>query len=346
MEKQQLLACLKENRIPNRHQSVGDEAEIIVSQRGGRIYGPFPKSEDGDGLFWIAPPMLNADRAKALCESNAWNTGGDRLWIGPEIRYGVTDRERFWETLHTSEAMDPGDYLLGEDGGFPCLTQTIRMDATGPEPGSARLEMGKCIYPAPNPLREMPDIYKQGISYCGFEQRIGINGSGSAVEPWSLLQVKPGGTILIPMYQATAGIDYYEPAVAFERLHSWGVSLKATGRNRYKVGYKAATVCGRLGYLCQWNGRPCLLVRSFPNDPSGLYAEEPPVLQNEKGFSVHVYNDGGPDGFAEIECSLPAVLGDTPYRGCDTTISTWIFCGNKAAIGRIMSVLLGVRDFN
>ena len=57
----------------------------------------------------------------------------------------------------------------------------------------------------------------------------------------------------------------------------------------------SAAITGRLAYACKWNGRACLLVRSFPNEPSGFYEEEPPLQPGGRGFSVHVYNDGGPN---------------------------------------------------
>lgn len=71
-----------------------------------------------------------------------------------------------------------------------------------------------------------------------------------------------------------------------------------------------------------------------------IHDEEP--QPGVRGFSVHVYNDGGPDhGFAEIECSLPAVLGEYGRPSCMDTIATWIYVGKEENLKRIGKILLG-----
>ena len=341
MEKRQLLGALSANGIPWERVSIGGGMEVILSQYGGRIYGPYPESMDGDGLFWVRPAALDGAALGDMVKEQIWNCGGDRLWIGPEIRYSVSDRTRFWETLHTPEAIDPGTWKLR--GGR--MAQELHLRAVGLEPGEVTFRMEKEVGASADPLRELglePDL-TQGLFYCGFYQRIRFSGAGSAVEPWSLLQVKPGGTILIGMNVPAQGVDYYEPAAPFERVLPWGVALRSTGCNRYKVGYKAAQVTGRLGYLCRWGGESCLLVRSFRCDPSGEYREEPPQTPGVHGFAVHVYNDGngGKEGFSEIECSLPAVFGPNGRESCDETIQTWIYRGSETQVSAIARILLG-----
>lgn len=341
MEKKQLLDALGANDIPYRRVDIGGGMEIILSQYGGRVYGPFPISGDGDGLFWIRPAALDGASLGEMVRKQIWNCGGDRLWVGPEIRYSVSDRTRFWETLHTPEAVDPGTWKLHENK----MTQSLHLRAVGLEAGEVSFDMEKEAGAAADPLRELtsdPDL-THGLSYCGFCQRIRFSGSGSSVEPWSLLQVKPGGTILIGMTSPACGVDYYEPAAAFEQVFPWGAALKSTGSDRYKVAYKAAQVTGRLGYLCRWNGEDCLLIRSFNCCPSGEYREEPPQSPGVHGFAVHVYNDGngGSEGFSEIECSLPAVFGSTGRSSCDETIWTWIYRGSRVKLDTVGKILLG-----
>ena len=214
-------------------------------------------------------------------------------------------------------------------------------DGTG---GEADFCVRKTLSKCENPLRCLPKERElmDGVDFGGFAQTIEVKGAGTCIEPWSLLQVVPGGKIYIPMYAGEAGTDYYEPAAPFENVKDHYVVLDATGCNRYKVGYHAAAITGRLAYACKWNGRSCLLVRSFPNEPSGFYEEEPPLQPGVRGFSVHVYNDGGPDhGFAEIECSLPAVLGEYGRSSCMDTIATWIYVGKEENLKRIGKILLG-----
>ena len=106
---------------------------------------------------------------------------------------------------------------------------------------------------------------------------------------------------------------------------------------------------------CSMHGNDVFVV--IASDPVGAYADVDPeghaeiafrLIHDEeprpgvRGFSVHVYNDGGPDhGFAEIECSLPAVLGEYGRSSCMDTIATWIYVGKEENLKRIGKILLG-----
>ncbi len=344
MEKEQLLERFQENEEKYVILSIGQEAEIVVTQRGGRVYGPFTKAGN-ESLFWVTDRLQDPKEAGRFLKSREWNTGGDRLWIGPEIRYSVADRNRFWETLHTPEAIDPGNYIMEEEGNQIKLSQEITLRAVGEDMGETRLDIRRFLFAAPNPLRSCGDFdaLMEDVDFCGYLQRVCIQGTGKEAEGWSLLQVKPGGTVYIPMYYPIRGIDYYEPAAEFEKLENWGVRLRATGRNRYKAGYPAAYVTGRLGYSCLWNKEPCLLIRNFPSEPSAFYEEEPPALPGINGFGVHVYNDGNTsNGFSELECNLPGISGKTGREKSDDMIATWIFTGEPDRLERIAGRLLGV----
>lgn len=341
MKKEELIRRLELGGVKNRVVAISENFSLLVAERGGRVLGIF---EDGrsDNLLWTAPQLREERTAADFLKSTAWNYGGDRLWFGPEIRYSVSDRQRFWETLHTPEAIDPGQYWMSDDGCTAVQDVTITtQDGTA---ATAAFRVWKTVSVCLDPLRCMPNAaaLRRGVDFGGFTQTIRVEGSGAAVEPWSLLQVMPGGKIYIPMYAPERGTDYYEPAAPFETVREHCAVLEASGRDRYKVGYHAAAVTGRLGYACRWNGRCCLLVRNFPNDPEGRYEEEPPLRPGVRGFSVHIYNDGGPvDGFSEIECSLSALFGDGGRAAGVDAISTWLYAGEEASLKEIGRTLLG-----
>jgi hypothetical protein len=123
--------------------------------------------------------------------------------------------------------------------------------------------------------------------------------------------------------------------------------LRITGKRQYKVGYKAASMTGRMGY---WNtlpnGREYILVRQFFNNPSSFYAEEPPDKPGETGHSVHVYNDGGQFGgensFGELECSGQTIGGRTGRQASTDNFLMWAYTGSPEAIRRIARILIGV----
>lgn len=345
MTKNTLYERMRESGMRYKEISIGEKISAVVMERGGRVLGIFQEGK-GENLLWTNPLLDNEESAGEMLKGNMWNTGGDRLWVGPEIRYSVSDRRRFWETLHTPESIDPGSYTLEERDGDCILRQRLCISEKDGGCGKAMLEVERHIRECKNPLRESEAFEEimEGVEYAGYEQILDLSGEGTSVEGWNLLQVNSGGCVYIPMYYPCRGTDYYEPARKFETLLSNAVMLKATGSDRYKVGYKAAYVTGRIGYACIWNGVPCLIIRNFPNDPSGLYEEEPPLDQGNKGFSIHIYNDNGnPPSFTELECNLPAIMG-SQRKKCSEIISTWIFCGNKVQLQEIGKRLLGIGD--
>ncbi len=124
--------------------------------------------------------------------------------------------------------------------------------------------------------------------------------------------------------------------------------LKISGRKQFKVGYKAAHLYGRLGYLNQLDdGRSYLLVRNYFNNPSSPYAEEPPHQPGCNGHSVHVYNDGGGfGGFGELEVMGQTIGGETGRSASTDQFLLWLFVGPQPKIKRLARHLLGIPIHN
>jgi hypothetical protein len=119
--------------------------------------------------------------------------------------------------------------------------------------------------------------------------------------------------VVVPVSPRVELTEYLEPSdSSVERRHDH-VRVHITGDRRYKVGIKAAHLFGRLAYLTRLDdGRACLIVRNYFNDPSTPYIEEPPQTPGRWGDSVHIYNDGGAlGGFGELECFGQTIGGDT-----------------------------------
>jgi len=65
-------------------------------------------------------------------------------------------------------------------------------------------------------------------------------------EVWDLIQLNPGGEILLPVSPCVEYTDYYEPIDEdFHTVNPHDVRLKITGDRRYKVRYKATHLFGR-----------------------------------------------------------------------------------------------------
>lgn len=125
--------------------------------------------------------------------------------------------------------------------------------------------------------------------------------------------------------------------------------LNITGQRQYKIGYQSASVTGRMAYHNRLpDGREYLLIRSFFNNPSSIYAEEPPDKPGATGHSVHFYNDGGQFGaggvgFGEMECSGQTIGGRSGRSTSTDTFLLWAYVGAPEAIRRIAHLLLGVK---
>ncbi|MEG0750652.1 MAG: DUF6786 family protein [Oscillospiraceae bacterium] len=347
MKLKQITTALDVEGIKYKMLDAGGGKSIVVTERGGRIFGVYTGEED-EGIFWVPQCFEDTKLFADYLESGAWNMGGDRIWIAPELQFSVKDRKKFWETLKTPTAVDPGNWHLTEENDGVVLRQDLRLQAAVIAQGEISLSVKRTVRRAENPLRKRSDFSNlmDGLNYSGYEQLLEISGSGDssiAAECWNLLQVIPGGNIYIPMYTPSRGVDYYEPATNFETLTERCVTLKSTGINRYKVGYKAADVMGRIAYAFRRKDDCCcLLVRNFPNNPSALYREEPPLMEGENGFSVHVYNDDGNSGsFTEIECNLQSIGVPTGYSLSADRVSTWVFYGMEDKLNAVAQRLLG-----
>jgi hypothetical protein len=216
--------------------------------------------------------------------------------------------------------------------------------------GRKELQLQRLIRPADDPLRKL-DCYHDLASdllFAGYEQVITISESEQddiVTENWSLIQLNPGGLLLIPATPRVEYSDYYEPIdESLQTIYPNHVRLKITGNRRYKVGYRAAQLLGRLGYYNQFDdGRAYLAVRNFFNNPSMPYKEEPAHAPGRQGHSIHVYNDnGGFGGFGELEVNGQTIGGGTGNASVTDYLQLWLYVGTPKQVKEIAVHLLGI----
>lgn len=326
---------------------LGDGWEIVVAQHGGHVFGPFSE-RCPEGIFWMPESVKEPVRFKRLVDSRNWNTGGDRVWVAPEIQFNIMDRSRYRETLDTPKSIDPGDFSMKRSPDAVTLRQAMELESHNTVTGTVHVEFVRTVLKAPNPLRKLDDydILMQDVSWCGFEQVLDLtaeSGQDIYAESWNLLQIRPKGTLYIPMYRPLRGTDHYEPAGSHEYLAGHGVCLRITGDSRYKIAYKSAVLTGRFGYMSdERDGESCLIIINYPNNPSAMYSEEPPELEGDTGYSIHIYNDdGNAGGFAEMECNMQTIGRPTGLNRSIDRVSKWIYVGKKEKLRAIAEVLLG-----
>lgn len=326
---------------------VGDGWQIAVTEHGGHVFGPFSESCP-EGIFWIPEAIRQREEYRALIEKKTWNIGGDRVWIAPEIQFNIRDRSHFRETLDTPKTIDPGSYQMSRDGERIRLEMELELQSFNTVEGTVHVSLRRTIRRAKNPLRMLPafEALMEDISYCGFEEVIDLkaeSGQDVFAEGWDLLQIRPKGTLFIPMYTPLKGTDHYEPAGDHERVTENGIFLRITGDSRYKIAYRSAVLTGRFGYLADSDtDSSVLIIICYPNNPSALYSEEPPLIPGDTGYSIHVYNDdGNSGGFAEMECNLPTIGNPAGVHHAADRLTKWIFTGNTEQLNRVAETLLG-----
>jgi hypothetical protein len=323
---------------------------LLATERGGRL---MPFDEHGESVLWLSPALRAREAFEALLREDHWNLGGERIWIAPEIQFTIRDRRDFWGSYALPPAMDPGRWTveaLGDAG--LVLRQELALEAFNLAKGSKRLAVERRVTPALDPLRLVPDRSEvwADVTYFGYRHEVtlrDVEPNAIRAQAWNLIQLVPGGRVLLPTIGRAQQRDYMEPVGPHQRVGDDCVELSLSGRHRYKVGYGALQHYGRAGYARMLGGqRAQLLVRAFFTDPSTHYLEEPPDRPGEHGDSLHVYNDdGNAGGFGEIECYGRAIGG--PVGGPDAaTASTdatllWSYSGTVAALAGVARLLLG-----
>lgn len=328
-----------------------DGAKVIVSQRGGRIFGPF-LSEDGECSCWINDAFADRDAfERFLSSDDDWNLGGERVYIAPESQYYVRDRSDLWGSYFLPEVVDPGRYALSQtQPGMCVLHQEMVLEALNIATGQKALRLERVIQPAEDPLRYLSDSQDlmRGVTYAGYQETTTLSEhrlDQIMSQVWSILQIDSGGVVLIPSSPRVEVTTYQ--GVADDSvlvIHPHHVELKVTGDREYKFGLKATHVFGRVGYLnALGDGRASLIVRSFFSNPSAAYVDEPSHLPGQRGDSVQVYNDNGDlGGFGELECFGQAIGGATGRSSASDHMSLWLYVGDTDKVKEITTHLLGI----
>ncbi len=343
---QDMISRCHENKLKYAVITVGAEMKLLVLERGGRVFGPF--SGESEGVFWANNIWNDDESFRTFLRKHEWNTGGDRMWIGPEIQFHIQDRQDVANSEQIPFSTDPGSYRLRMDCDKAVLRQKIRLKAYNIAQGTIALGIEKTIQSAANPLRKRTDAEKllNGVEYCGYTQEVVLkirHGGKVSAEAWNITQVDPPGDILIPVTDMAEYVDFYDPISDQYMQNDTDVTrLKATGDCRYKVGLKAAQVKGDILYFSEQDGNPYLYVKRFFSNPSAEHGEESATLPGENGLSTYVYNDDGRiGGFSELECNLQPIGGRNRRRKSSDIICNWFFFGEFERLKEIAATLTG-----
>ena len=347
---EQITARLDENGLRGCRLALAGGASILVSEFGGRVFGPFLEP-DGASLYWVNPAFADPAAFRRLAETG-WNLGGERWWVAPEVQYLCRNRWDYANSEYIQRALDPGQWRLEDATPGGCrLAQELTLEVFNLGSGTKELRIEAEIRPVPDPLRLL-SAYERltaGVRYAGYEQTVTLSEArtdGILSAAWNIIELYPPGEMIIPASPEVEVTDYLQPVdAAYQRVGGGCVRLRITGQRLYLTGYKAAHVMGRVAYHGRLNEQmDYLVVRGFLSDPSSLYLDEPPEAPGHRGDSVRVYNDDGSyGGYGEMEVYGRAIGGETGRSVSTDTLSLWLYVGTREQLDTIAAHLLGVR---
>ncbi len=331
-----------------------DAAKIIdeVEKRGLHIE-TIHASFDGESLRYGGATNVNAlERRKAVgeimdCIALMKGTGARylSLWFPDGTNYpgqGNFTKRYEWLLECLKEgyaAMDDDMIMLLEYKFFePALYQTDIPDwGTAVALCNALGEKAKVIVNLGHHRQEivMKDLSPENVMY---------------LEPWLIMQLNPGGKVIVPHTGDFEFDNYYEPVDdKILRIYDRYSTLEGSGKRKYKVGFKSSKTTGRSAYVIKLDDeRYAMVVKSFYNDPSTPYCMEGWKQPGIRGCSLYIYNDSGDSeqfgGFLEYEhCGLTMGVDS----GRDQSISEachYFFIGNQDQLIPIANALIGVES--
>jgi hypothetical protein len=319
---------------------------LLVLPYGGRVLGLFAEP-GGENFFWVNPALAGVESARACLEGAAWvHSGGDRIWISPEIETHIGDLADPWGTYVVPRQVDPGHYVAERRGDTVELRNRARVTFHRRQV-DCDVELERSVQLLANPLRTEPAL-AVGIAYAGYAQtttlRLMDPVSAPPVSLWSLAVVPPTGHMIVPTWGPADVVDFFEPT-APERLRATphAVHFLIDGLEQHKIGIRPGPLTGRAGYLrAAGPDRQTLLVRQWLVNPSGDYIDTPWESRAEPGYAFESYNGGAALGaFGELEYHTPAIGGGSGPTTLTDTSQLWAFSGPPAAIAAVARRLLG-----
>jgi hypothetical protein len=324
---------------------------LLILPYGARVLGLF--SISSENFYWVNPMLVNATDNKTFFSSTGWkNSGGDRTWIAPEINLFIKDSDDPWNSYEVPATIDPGNYVIQSDNERLMMTNQAEIVFHNLKK-ECKIEIKKVIQIADNPLcyeKEAPKI-NQNVEYIGYEQYtslrlLSMQEKGMRLGIWNLVQLPASGNIIIPTVMKSRHHDFFEKTTSSHiHITSRYIKFLMDGRERHKIGVKATSLMGRVGYIRSvGDGKKSLLIRNFLINPSGKYIDTPWDSPEDFGYAIQCYNDNGELGsFGEMEYHTPAIGYETKMDSYVDQSQVWAFWGDGKSIDQICRYLLGVK---
>lgn len=325
---------------------------VVVPSLAGRVMGASFDGDMGENLMWVDKSIL--DRSFWTAKPAKWNAGGLRTWLAPEDLFFLPEDKDPKKWFVPAE-LDPAPFNVVAKGQDEVTLQTeVHLKANIGKTYDLLLTRRIKVLPffSHPKIAELPkDVKYMGIFLFHSIENIGDAVIGKDLPYiclWSLLQVNPSGTMLIPLAKGAdpkkAYREYFNP-LGPDRIavENGIISVKIDGAYRSKIGVHARAAGAGIAFLRDsGGGQGVLLVKLFDVDPKGIYVDKPWGKSSGYGDVIEMYNDDGAmGGFTELECHSPAKKMEK--NGAEAhEINLHIFKGPIPELKTIGSALLGV----
>lgn len=308
-----------------------DNQFLVVPKFGGRILAV---SVGGENLFWAHPEILKGQ-------------GGQRSWVSPEGGAKGFIFRPDWKGNRDFSMLDPGNYRVvsAKDNEGLILANTFKA-ASNDGQENYELTLTREMKLEEDPLKDDPNFKESNYQFLGIDflhrlrndSRAGLD---KTLSLWSLIQVPPRGTIVVPVSEVKKDAwraTYFElipPDFVKENPASY--SFFIDGSRRYKVGIRPDFAQGAIAYLRKIReGDYSLVVMTFPVKPQACYADRPKGEQETNGDAVQLYShlEPGSLAFGELECQSWALDlragGEAAFPA-----KIYLYRGSLALLGKI-----------
>ncbi len=322
----------------------GREGRLLARHRGARLLGCEMSGVDRN-LFYH-------HRGVEAAAGNGVLSGGDRLWISPEVAY-------YWPDLDLARTdpvkygvlpagIDPGEYQVDSLRDHS-MALSAGMDLVDCRVGKRiRLSVRREFIVVDSPVQ-----FGEDLKVLSFEiintLRLIDGDEGALAGCWEILQLPVGGVLVCPTCsQVVQPRCYYEPFdERHVRMDGQCVRFFMDGRHRVKIGLTPFMTNGCMGYYRRLEESASLIVRFFPVDCESPYVDVPrdaDIAVRTGGDCLQAYNDDGSSGaFGEMEYHDPAVIAGSGPEVRTGRCVTHVLIGPDDAVRAAAVHLLGSR---